>query len=232
MIPAIVLAGGLGTRIRTHAGGLPKSMISVGGRPFVEYVLDRLADANVPAIHLAVSYRSEVIQTHLGDSYGDIPLFYSVEDTPLGTGGAILKCFRDHRLPRALILNGDTLFHVDLDALVATHLNAASHVTLALRREADTSRYGAVTCDSSHRVIAFEEKRTGGPGLINGGIYVAERSGFDVTNVSSTFSFEHDFLEKNLDALRPLAVISDGYFIDIGIPEDLERARREIAHVT
>lgn len=230
MIPAVVLAGGLGTRIRAASDGLPKPMIPVAGRPFVEYVLDMLVHAEVPSIHLAVSYRREAIRAHFGKAYRGIPLLYSVESDPLGTGGAILQCFREHRLRTALVLNGDTLFRVDLDGMVAAHRATDSRITLALRQVADTSRYGAVTCGPDHRIVAFQEKGSAGPGLINGGIYVVDYAAMEGAALPANFSFERDFLQKNVATLRPLGLISDGYFIDIGIPEDLARARSEIAH--
>ena len=227
MIPAVILAGGLGTRIRAVAGNLPKPMIEVGGRPFIEYVLDTLVDAHVPSIHLAVSYRSDFIQSHLGHVYRGTCLSYSVEPQPLGTGGAILKCLREHNLPRALVLNGDTLFRIDLGTMLAAHVDADSQITLALCHVPDASRYGTVVCDSHNHVVTFDEKDAQQKGgLINGGVYIVERSALESVVLPDCFSFERDFLQLNVDMLHPLGVVSDGYFIDIGIPEDLERARR------
>jgi D-glycero-alpha-D-manno-heptose 1-phosphate guanylyltransferase len=232
VIPAVVLAGGLGTRIRAVADGLPKPMLSVCGRPFIEYILDLLIHAGVPSIHLAVSYRRQAIQSHFGTSYRGTRLLYSIEDQPLGTGGAILKCYREHQLRTALVLNGDTLFQVDLDGMVTAHRRANSRITIALRQVSDTSRYGAVTCDSDHRISTFQEKGSAHSGLINGGVYLVDRSAIEDTVLPARFSFERDFIQNNVEALRPLGFISDGYFIDIGIPEDLARARMEIAYAS
>ena len=229
MIPAIVLAGGLGTRLAAVSGGAPKPMVAVAGRPFIDHVLDMLVEAGIQQIILAVSYRWEALRDHLGDSYRGASLAYSVETEPLGTGGAILKCFRDHGLERALILNGDTLFRVDLGALLETHRRERAPVTMALRKLDDTSRYGFVTCDSTGRVDAFHEKVAGRSGLINGGIYVVEREALDRAALPERFSFERDFLQKYVAELRPAALESNSYFVDIGIPEDLERARHELA---
>ena len=229
MIPAIVLAGGLGTRLAAVSGGAPKPMVPVAGRPFIDHVLDMLVEARIQQIILAVSYRWEALRDHLGDSYRGASLAYSVETEPLGTGGAILKCFRDHGLERALILNGDTLFRVDLGALLETHRRERAPVTMALRKLDDTSRYGFVTCDSTGRDDAFHEKVAGRSGLINGGIYVVEREALDRAALPERFSFERDFLQKYVAELRPAALESNSYFVDIGIPEDLERARHELA---
>jgi D-glycero-alpha-D-manno-heptose 1-phosphate guanylyltransferase len=225
MIPAVVLAGGLGTRLAAVSDGLPKPMIDVAGRPFVEYILDTLVDSGVTRIVLAVSYRWKVLHGHFGDSYRSASLEYSVEERPLGTGGAIRQCLVNHDLAQALILNGDTLFRIDLPGLVSRHRQSSTTVTMALRRVADASRYGLVTCDNFGIVTAFRSDGEGKPGLINGGTYVVDRLPLDNIELPASFSFERDFLERYVSCIRPLGVESDGYFIDIGIPEDLARAR-------
>lgn len=228
MIPAIVLVGGLGTRLRAISGDTPKPLMPIGERPFLEYVLDMLIDAQVSPICLATSYRHELFRKQFAATYRGTSLLYSVEHEPLGTGGAILQCFNDYHLPTALVLNGDTLFRLSISALVQSHISAKSRLTLALRSVPDVSRYGAVTCDSDDRIVAFEEKGTVRQGFVNGGTYVVDRSIFEFVDLPAKFSFEIDFLQKYVSTLRPLGVVSDGYFVDIGIPEDLERARREM----
>lgn len=229
MIPAIVLVGGLGTRLNSVSGGTPKPLISVGNRPFLEYVLDTLVDAESPSICLATSYRSQLFRSHFGTVYRGTPLTYSVETEPLGTGGAIHQCLVENDYSRALVLNGDTLFKIALRELVRAHVTADSTVTLALRSIDDVSRYGAVTRRPDNRISSFNEKGQGGPGLINGGTYVIDRSVFSkVTLPQNAFSFETDFLQKHVDTLRPLGVTFEGYFIDIGVPQDLEQARRDL----
>lgn len=230
MIPAIVLAGGLGTRLAAVSGGVPKPMVRVNGRPFIENVLDSLVEAGVERIFLAVSYRWELLRDHFGPSYRGASITYSVETEPLGTGGAILQCLQEYELERCLVLNGDTLFRIDLQALIRKHVEAHASITMALRWLEDTSRYGSVRCDDGGHVESFQEK-TGRPepGLINGGIYVLERGAFDAVPLPARCSFERDFLTEHLRTLRPLGVESRSYFIDIGIPEDLQRARQELA---
>jgi D-glycero-alpha-D-manno-heptose 1-phosphate guanylyltransferase len=230
MIPAIVLAGGLGTRLAAISGGVPKPMVRVAERPFIEHVLDSLVEVAVERVVLAVSYRWEILREHFGASYRGVPISYSVETEPLGTGGAILKCVEEYGLERCLILNGDTLFRVDLEGLVRKHVESGALITMALRLLEDTSRYGVVRCDDAGLIESFQEK-TGRiePGLINGGIYVLERRAFEKVSLPAKFSFERDLLTKHLQALRPLGVESRSYFIDIGIPEDLQRARHELA---
>jgi D-glycero-alpha-D-manno-heptose 1-phosphate guanylyltransferase len=230
MIPAVVLAGGLGTRLAAVSEGLPKPMLEVAGRPFLEYVLDTLIDAGVSQIVLAVSYRWNILRRHFGDSYRGASVEYSVEEQPLGTGGAIRQCLNDHQLAQALILNGDTLFRIDLADLVARHKQSAAKVTMALRRVDNASRYGLVTCDNSGIVTAFRSDGDGKPGLINGGTYVVNTLHLDGVELPPGFSFERDFLERYVSRIRPLGVESSGYFVDIGIPEDLARARIDFAN--
>lgn len=230
MIPSIILAGGRGTRLRAVSNGLPKPLIPVNGRPFIQYVLDLLVDAGVPALYLAVSYRWQLIHSYFGKHYRGIDLHYSVEDEPLGTGGAILNCYREHSLKTAFVLNGDTLFRVNLPSLLSAHTKNASEITLALRYVSDTSRYGSVVCNSERRVLDFQEKHIRQAGLINGGLYIVERSALERWHFSRAFSFERDLLQKHSTDLKTLGIVDDGYFIDIGIPDDLNRAKRELTH--
>jgi D-glycero-alpha-D-manno-heptose 1-phosphate guanylyltransferase len=229
LIPAIVLVGGLGTRLAGMSEGLPKPMVPVAGRPFVEFVLDTLVQAGCPRIVLAVSHLRETISRHFGCEYRGIPLEYSVEETPMGTGGAIRDALPLTRADAALVLNGDTLFRVDIAGLAQCHSRSAADITLALRRVTDTARYGAVEADEEGRIRAFHEKGRSGAGLVNGGVYVvnAEVVRARVTAAGPS-SFERDVLEQGVGALHLLGIPSDGYFIDIGVPEDLIRARSEL----
>jgi D-glycero-alpha-D-manno-heptose 1-phosphate guanylyltransferase len=212
------------------SNGLPKPLIPVNGRPFIQYVLDSLVDAGVPTIYLAVSYRWQLIRSELGDRYRGVDLHYSVEDEPLGTGGAILNCYREHSLQTAFVLNGDTLFRVHLAGLLSAHTTTASQITIALRHVSNTSRYGAVSCNSEHQVLDFKEKNIRQPGLINGGIYIVERRALERWHFPRAFSFEIEFLQQHCTALKPLGVVENGYFIDIGVPDDLNRAQRELTN--
>jgi len=218
----------LGTRLSRVSGGRPKPLIEIAGRPFVEYVLDLVAEAGCTRVVMAVAYRWGMLRDRLGDTYRGLRLTWSVEDEPLGTGGAVRLAFETLGLERAVVLNADTLFRIDLGELERRHIAAHTQVTLALHTVEDVSRFGAVELDADQRIVAFHEKGKQGLGLINGGIYVIERSIFDLCSFPSSFSLERDLLQAELVRLRPLGVPSKGYFIDIGTPEDLERARREL----
>lgn len=226
---AIVLCGGLGTRLGALSGDLPKVMVEVGGVPFLEHVLSYLRESGVSEVILAVGYRKESIVRHFGLSFNGLSIDYSVEDTLLGTGGAVAACFDSFGLQSAIVLNGDTLFRTDLDEIVRSHERCASKLTMAVRPVDDVGRYGHVGIDSRGRVVSFAEKKHGGPGVVNAGIYILERDVFDGYARGTTFSLERDVLGERLHELDPTAVLSGGYFIDIGVPADLMRARRDLS---
>ena len=225
---AIVLAGGLGTRLAQVTRDIPKPMAPVGSRPFLEYLLDDLVDQGVEQTVLAVSYRWEVIREHFGSVYRGMDLNYSVEKIPLGTGGAIqqaLATLADHEV---VVLNGDTRFRVDLAEMEKSHRNSGAPLTIALKRVTDSGRFGRVEVSADGVVTSFLEKSTAGPGWINGGVYILNSSLFKDFPMPERFSFELDLVELNIDQIQPQAYQSDAYFIDMGIPEDYQRAQHEI----
>jgi D-glycero-alpha-D-manno-heptose 1-phosphate guanylyltransferase len=149
---------------------------------------------------------------------------YSVEDKPLGTGGAIRKALKLCYSENVLVLNGDTYFDVDLNALNKDFQNSKADIVLAAKRMYDFSRYGALKLDDDGRVVAFLEKALCNEGLINGGIYII-RSNL-LVDCSEVFSMEA-FLQSNAQSIRLFASENDGYFIDIGIPEDYAKAQHD-----
>lgn len=224
---AVVLAGGLGTRLRGRIADIPKPMAPVAGRPFLEYVLDRLVLANIESITLSVGYRAEVIQAHFGSAYQDIPVQYAFEAEPLGTGGALAHATASMGCEPVLALNGDTLLRLDLPALLAWYTQSPEDLAMVLRQVPDAGRYGAVQLDDG-RVKGFAERGAATSGLINGGVYIFRPTLFGALNLNGRFSFEVDVLQAHCQHLRPRAYLCDAYFIDIGIPEDLDRAELEL----
>ena len=224
---AIVLAGGLGTRLKDRVPDLPKPMAPVAGRPFLEYVLDGLVGGEVDEIVLAVGYRAQSIQNHFGTAYRGLPIRYTVETTPLGTGGALVQAISGKGGDPWLVLNGDTLLSIDYPALLAWYRQQPARVAMVLRRVDDVSRYGAVLVEND-RVTGFAEKGGSGPGLINAGIYILMPELFQGLALPRQFSFEADVLQAHCSGLLPRAYVTDCYFIDIGVPESFERAQREL----
>lgn len=225
---AIVLAGGLGTRLADVTAGLPKPMAPVGSRPFLEHLLDYLIEQGVDAVVLAVSYRWEVIRDHFGDAYRGMSLAYSVEDEPLGTGGAIRQALDLAGLEEVAVFNGDTLFPVDLAALRAAHRAAGATLTMALKHVDDCGRFGRVEVSREGVITGFLEKGGSGAGWINGGVYWLDRRLFLDYSMSGRFSFEQDLVEPHIGSIRPAVFMSDAWFIDMGVPEDYHRLQRRI----
>ncbi len=224
---AIILAGGLGTRLRGVVRDVPKPMADVGGRPFLEYLLAELARRGATRFILSVGHLAEVVRDHFGDRHLGLPVDYSVETEPLGTGGAIFRALELARDERVLVQNGDTLLLADPWELLEAHRRAGDDITLTLRRMDDASRYGLVEVRGD-RVTGFAEKRPGASGWINAGVYALARRLLARRPAGARFSFEADFLPGAVDTFKVGARFADGYFIDIGVPEDYRRAGREL----
>ena len=222
---AIILAGGLGTRLRSVIPDLPKAMVPVAGRPFLVYLLRHLQENGIRRVVLAVGYRHQAIQEFFGSAFEDLQLEYSVEPEPLGTGGGLQRALPYVEGPFAFAVNGDTFLRLDYRAM-ASVLERGEDVDLvvALRPVADTSRYGRAVV-ASGRIQGFTASGTPGPGLINAGCYLLSRSIFDRYPMPAKFSWERDFLEERTAEIRPAAFPCDAPFIDIGVPEALEQAQ-------
>jgi len=227
-VKAIVIAGGLGTRLAHVTSDIPKPMARIGARPFLEYLLDYLLEQGTREVVLAVSYKWQVIQEYFHHNYRGMSLTYSVEDEPLGTGGAIRQALASLPDEEVVVLNGDTLFKVDLKDMANRHRKGGTRLTIALKQVSDSGRFGRVEVSANGAIDNFLEKAGGGPGWINGGVYMLKRDLFIDFPMPAHFSFEQDLLEPNIDRIRPLAFQSDAYFIDMGVPEDYQRAQREI----
>ena len=225
---AIVLAGGLGTRLRGVVPDLPKPMAPVAGRPFLAWVLDELVAARFERAVLAVGYRHEAIRDHFGADYRGLPLAYSVEDRPLGTGGAIRLAAEGLTGAPFFVLNGDTFLELDHRAMFAAHEAAQAQMSLAVCRVPDAGRYGALEVEGGH-VRGFHEKGRAGPGAINAGVYLLSAAVVQRMPPDEAFSFEQQLLVPGIETLRPAAFEAHGLFIDIGIPEDYARAQQLFA---
>jgi D-glycero-alpha-D-manno-heptose 1-phosphate guanylyltransferase len=223
----IVLCGGLGTRLGPLTRETPKPMLQVAGRPFLAHVLDRIHLPGISSIVLAVGFQWEKISSYVGNHWNGIPIHYAVETQPLGTGGAIKNAMTTVGADEALIVNGDTLFPINLISFIDFAKERNALVCLALRPVDDCSRYGRVTLGSSGEMLTFGEKGFNGAGLINGGVYYIRRKCFDGI-MAESFSFETDFLATQPPGHPIYAMTFDNYFIDIGIPSDLLRAEVEL----
>jgi len=225
---AVILAGGFGTRLKSVVSDIPKVMAPVNGRPFLEYILDYLENYIVEHVVLSVGYKHEIIQNHFGNKYKSIAIDYAIEEEPLGTGGGIKLAFDKIGDNRAYVLNGDTMFRINLIRLFDFHLTKSSSFAIVLRQVADVSRYGAVDIDKNKRVTRFNEKGIRqGPGLINGGVYLLHKKFFAENNFPAKFSIEKDGFEKMVETYPYYGLLCKQYFLDIGIPEDYQKAQHE-----
>ena len=222
---AVILAGGLGQRLRHVVSDTQKVMAPIAGKPFLRYLMDWLTAQGARRLVLAVGYRAEQIEAYFGDAYGGAEIVYSREETPLGTGGAIRQALERCETEDVIVVNGDTYFDADLAALLRTHREKRAALTLSLKPMSGFDRYGTVTLTAEGRIAGFHEKQAVKAGLINGGVYAIRKDAAKAMP-EGRFSFEKEVLEPL--ALPTYGVISDGYFIDIGIPEDYFRAQTEI----
>lgn len=225
-LSALVLAGGAGLRLRSRVPSLPKPMAPVGGRPFLEYVLDRLLAGGVRDIVLCLGYRADAVQAHFAKGYRDARLRFEVEAEPLGTGGAIAAALRGAPEEPALVLNGDTYVQIDYAELARWYASDPVLLAMVAVKTAQPGRYGSLALDGE-RVRGFAEK-SAASGWTNAGIYMLRAGVFARFGLAGSFSLEHDLLERHAGELGVRAFRAAGYFIDIGVPEDYERAQKEL----
>ena len=231
---AIILAGGLGTRLRESVPDVPKCMAPVAGRPFLFYVINYLRSQGIEKFIFSLGYKHEIIQEYLNVQFSTLNFQCSIEEEPLDTGGAIqLACTKATEKIIA-VANGDTLFKANLQEAALFHNRNNSDCTLLLKPMQNFDRYAVVEIAADQLVKSFKEKQFYPQGNINGGLYILNTSQFLEEDFPSKFSFEKDYLEKALSlskgkVRRVYGLVQDEYFIDIGIPEDYNRAQKEFA---
>lgn len=225
---AIVLAGGLGTRLRDAVPDLPKCLAPINNEPFLYYLISYFKNQGISRFIFSLGYKHELIEEMLLKDFPELDYEIVVEEEPLGTGGAVVLAMNKSIEEDVLILNGDTFYTIDLDTFSDAHYNLEGECTLALKPMQDFNRYGLVEIDEKNRVISFQEKMHYDNGLINGGVYAVHVPSFQNHEFVSKFSFEKDYLENHFVHGRIMGVIQDSYFIDIGIPEDLQKAQEEL----
>lgn len=224
----IILAGGLGTRLRSIVSHLPKCMAPVNDKPFIAYVINYFLQQSITEFIFSIGYKHEPIETYLNTQYSTISIQYSIEEEPLGTGGAIKKACALTTNKNVFVTNGDTLFKANISALQNLHVNENADCTLALKPMKNFDRYGVIELNKDNSIKSFSEKKYYEQGLINGGLYILNVENFLSTALPEKFSFETDYLEKYYNQHKIFGLVQDEYFIDIGIPEDYARAQEEL----
>ncbi len=224
---AVILAGGKGTRLAGIVPDLPKPMAPIAGKPFLEYLLQSLKQNGFTRVILSIGHRAESIRSYFSSHDIGLEITFCEETSPLGTGGAIRAAMKLAQSDSVFVINGDTFASIHYEAMLQQHMQHRVSLTVALMPVEDTARYGAVEVDGIH-ISGFSEKGRAGSGYINAGVYLMQHNLLETLSLPERFSFEQDVLMSHLASLRPNAFRAEGYFIDIGIPEDYARAQIEL----
>jgi D-glycero-alpha-D-manno-heptose 1-phosphate guanylyltransferase len=225
---AIILAGGFGTRLKETIPDLPKCMAPVNGRPFLFYLINYLRSQGIEKFIFSLGYKHEVIEAYLNAEFSTLDFQCSIEKEPLGTGGAILAACYKASEQTVLVVNGDTLFKINLAKSLIDHNKHRSDCTLLLKPMENFDRYGVVELNDDDSIKSFKEKQFYKSGLINGGVYILNTEQFLAEELPEKFSFEKDYLEKYFETRKIFGSVQDKYFIDIGVPEDYFRVQQEL----
>jgi len=224
---AAILAGGLGTRLRSVVADQPKVLAPIHGRPFLTYLLDQLAEMSVDEVVLLTGYQAKQVRESLGPSYSGMRLAYSEEPAPLGTAGALRWALAKLVQPTILLLNGDSFCAVDFARFGAFHEREAADASMVLARTIDGSRFGSVRATPDGRITRFAEKTCAGRRpWINAGIYLLRRRLIEGLPPGEPLSLEHDLFPAWVDRHRCCGFRSTGRFLDIGTPESYAEAER------
>lgn len=225
----VVLAGGLGTRLRSAVADRPKCLAPVGERSFLDLLLDRLFDAGIGRVVLSLGHQADMVQATVASQTHQRAISSVVEPRPLGTGGAIAHTLDTLGLDEVLVANGDTYLDGDLSAMLAPLDKPRGELfRMALVQVADRGRFGGVEVDVQGRVTGFVEKGRQGPGAINAGLYRLCRQVLPAAGAGA-YSLEADVLPQLVARNAVSAAAIEGHFIDIGVPEDYFRFVRQHA---
>jgi NDP-sugar pyrophosphorylase family protein len=231
-VSVAILAGGLGTRLRTVVSNRPKALAEVGGCPFVTYLLCQLEYYGFRTVILCIGYLGEQVEDALGERYGSLRLSYSQEDTPLGTGGSLRLALPLLRSGPVLVMNGDSFCDVDLRDFLRRHEEHRGFGSIVLAEVPDTSRFGRVRIEPDNRVTSFVEKdkdHAGNAGLVNAGVYLFNAFP-GVPGDIRPASLEKDLLPAWIGS-GLYGYVARGVFIDIGTPETYAHAAAMLAGV-
>ncbi len=225
---AIILAGGLGTRLQSEVKDVPKPMAPIANKPYLAYQIDFLINQGIRRFVFSVGYMYETIQQYFGDKYKGCSIVYAVEKTQLGTGGAIINALQFVKEKDVLVVNGDSLFLCNLKQLYANYYQSNANVCMALKPMHNIDRYGTVCLDENNKIVSFTEKQPISFGLVNMGTYIFNCSSLRSQKFPVRFSIEKDFFANHLHSLNFTGYIDDSFFLDIGTPANFRKAQYEI----
>jgi D-glycero-alpha-D-manno-heptose 1-phosphate guanylyltransferase len=230
---AIILAGGLGTRLKTVINDKPKVLATISGKPFLYWLITYLQQQGITSYIFSLGYLHQQVEDFLKKEFSDLQYDCLIETEPLGTGGAIKYCLSKAIDNDVLILNGDTFFNLNIKQFAEFYQNSKSDCCIALTPMQNFDRYGLVSVDKDSNIIEFNEKKYCKEGLINTGVLLVNKSVFldKTAQFPRYFSYEKDFLQPNISQIKLTGYIAAGYFIDIGIPEDYYKADKGMEQV-
>lgn len=227
---AIILAGGKGTRLQTAVQHLPKCLAPVNGIPFINFIITFLKNQGIEKFIFSLGYKSDMVIQYVDDHFKELCKTYVIENEPLGTGGAIKKAIEFAHGKDIIVINGDTIFNINLADLSEAHHLHKEGCTIALKELKNFDRYGAVEFNTEGIITGFAEKKFCSRGFINAGIYALNILSFKDKNLPEQFSFEKEYLEKFVSDGRFYGIPFQHYFIDIGIPEDYKKFEQEYSN--
>ena len=223
MKEVIILAGGLGTRLKEVIKELPKCLAPIGKKTFLYFCLENLKKQGFEKFIFALGYQSEKVINYIESQNFGIEYVFSVEEEQLGTGGCIKKAFGYCKSEDVLVVNGDTFFYFEINSFFKFHILHESIFSIALTQVNNNERYGSVEIDKNAEVVAFKEKNNSNNSNINTGFYF-ENKKFDFNNFPEKFSIEKDFFEDKNKNIKIYAKVFNGDFLDIGTPDDYSKS--------
>ena len=221
----IILAGGFGTRLREVVGDLPKSLAPINDKPFLYYLISYLQKYGVNRFIFSLGYKHDLIVTYIREFHSEIEAIFVVEDSPLGTGGAIKEALKISKSANILVVNGDTYFDFNLNDFYEKAILGQFPFTIALLKIENNYRYGFVELDEKNEIIRFCEKQESNNVFINTGFYIINKEQLDFGANNDIFSLEKDFFESDLRKIKLYGIEFNDEFIDIGVPYDFNKAQ-------
>jgi D-glycero-alpha-D-manno-heptose 1-phosphate guanylyltransferase len=221
----IVLAGGFGKRLLEVVPDLPKCLAPINGIPFLDYLFKYLQKYGVGRFILSLGYKSDYIISYVNEFYSNMDVTFVIEDSPLGTGGAIKAALKEAKNRDVLVVNGDTFFNINLNVFYSEALSSQYPFAIALQRIEKNYRYGFVELDEKNEIIRFCEKHESNNVFINTGFYIINKEQVNFDTNKDVFSLEKDFFESDLRETKLYGIEFNNEFIDIGIPKDFNRAQ-------
>ncbi len=227
-VRVIILAGGLGTRLRSVVSDVPKVLVDIEGKTILDRIITNLLKQGFYDIVLSVGYMKEKVREHIEKQLflKEVKLNFLEEESALGTGGAIKRALNNFPCKTTLVLNGDTFFPIDYSIFVGKHIEKGAQASICLRWVDNVGDFGMVSIGEDNRITGFNEKtKEDKSGFINGGAYIFQKDIFEDFSLPEAFSIEKDFFEKYVREMRAYGFAFSDYFVDIGTPENYKKAK-------